>query len=143
MIEITNPNPQVPSKSQITMTKIPNKAKEYDLEKRTLEFSKRIVRMCKVLPKDIINIELIKQGLRSGTAIGSNYIEANDALSKRDFVHRLRIARKEAKETIYWLELIIEANQDLRPRVQPLEEEADELKKILSAIIEKSGIKLK
>lgn len=115
----------------------------YDLEDRTLEFSKRIVRMCKALLKDVVNLELIKQGLRSGTAIGANYIEANDALSKKDFVHRLRIARKEAKETIYWLNLIIEANSSIKERIQPLMCEADELKKILSSIIEKSGIKLK
>ena len=86
------------------MTKNTNKL--YDLEERTLEFGKRIVRMCKVLPKETVNYELIKQCLRSGTSIGANYIEANDALSKKDFVFRLRIARKEAKETVYWLNLI-------------------------------------
>ncbi len=89
MIEIPISKKQFPNKFQITMTKIPNQAKEYDLEKRTLEFSKRIVRMCKTLPKDIVNIELIKQGLRSGTAIGLNYIEANDALSKKDFIQSI------------------------------------------------------
>ena len=123
------------------MNQIPNKP--YNLEERTLEFSKRIVKMCKTLQKDTVNFELMKQGLRSGTAVGANYIEANDALSKKDFVHRLRIARKEAKETVYWLKLIIEANKNLETRIQPLVKEADEIKKILSSIIDKSGIKLK
>ena len=85
---------------------------------------------------------LIKQGLRAGTAIGANYIEANDALSKRDFVHRLRIARKEAKETIYWLRLLLETDEGLAKEINPLIKEADELKRILSSIIDKSGIKL-
>ena len=86
---------------------------------------------------------LTKQGLRSGTAIGANYIEANDALSKKDFVRRLRIARTEAKETIYWLKLILIANENLAEKIHPLIKETDELKRILSSIIDKSGIELK
>ncbi|MBI4709345.1 MAG: four helix bundle protein [Candidatus Portnoybacteria bacterium] len=103
----------------------------FDLEERTLDFSKKMARACKILQKNIINIELIRQGFRAGTSIGANYIEANDALSKKDFVHRLRIARKEAKETIYWLILISETNEGLSKEIQPLIKEADELKRIL------------
>lgn len=117
--------------------------KPYDLEDRTLEFSRIVIGLCKILSKNTINFELTKQCLRSSSAIGANYIEANDSLSKKDFVYRLRIARKEAKETVYWLKLILEANKESENKIRELIKEADELKKILSAIIEKSGIKLK
>ena len=110
---------------------------ERDLDERTLEFAKRIIRMCKELPKDTINRELVKQIIRSGCSVGANYREANDGLSKKDFVHRLRISRKEAKETLYWLELITETNPAIQERIQLLVQECGELIKILSAIIEK------
>lgn len=109
-----------------------------DLEERTLEFAKSIIRLCKVLPRNTINIELIKQLVRSSGSIGANYREANEALGKKDFVHRLRIARKEAKETNYWLELIKEANSSAENQIIVLAKENQELRNILSSIIEKS-----
>src|SRR3989338_2183729 len=112
---------------------------KYDLEERTLEFSKEIIRLCKSLPKNIITIPLIGQLIRSGTAIGANYIEANDSLGKKDFLHRVKIARKEAKETIYWLKLIIEAENKFEEQVNVLLKENIELKNILSTIIKNSG----
>lgn len=112
--------------------------KKYDLEQRTLEFSKRIIKLCKALPRNSVNFKLIDQVIRSGTSIGANYIEANESLSKKDFVHRMRISRKEAKETIYWLNLIQEANSELEKRMKDILSETIELKKILSSIIEKS-----
>ncbi len=66
------------------MSKI-QKSKPYDLEDRTLEFGKRIVRMCKFLPKDSVNLVLIRQVMRSGTSMGSNYREANETETKKDF----------------------------------------------------------
>ena len=113
--------------------------KKYDLEERTLEFSKEIIRLCKTLPKNIITIPLIGQLIRSGTAIGANYIEANDSLGKKDFIHRIKIARKEAKETIYWLKLIIEAENRFEEQVKILIKECIELKNILSSIINNSS----
>lgn len=113
--------------------------KQYDLEDRTLEFSKRIIRLGKTLEKKgIVNEVLIKQAVRSGTSPGANYRETNEALSKKDFVHKIRISRKEAKENMYWLELIIEANPDMKQRLIPLRKEAEELKKIFSTILDKS-----
>jgi four helix bundle protein len=70
-----------------------------DLEDRTTEFAKRIIRLCKELPKDRINNRLVDQIIRSAGSVGANYREANEALGKKDFAHRLRISRKEAKET--------------------------------------------
>ena len=90
------------------------------LDERTLEFGKRIIRLCKKLPKNAIAIEPLKQVMRSGCSVGANYREANDALSKKDFTFRMRISRKEVNE------------------INPLMQEANELVKILSSIIEKS-----
>lgn len=116
--------------------------KKYDLEERTLEFSKTIILFGKKLPKDIINLPLISQLIRSATSIGANYREANDALGKKDFIHRIRIARKEAKETIYWLELILETNPGNGGEIKVLLDECVQLRNILSAIINKMDISL-
>ncbi len=87
----------------------------------------------------VANIEDSKQVIRSSGSVGANYIEANEALSKKDFKFRVKISRKEAKESIYWPRLISETN-DLpnQKEVKDLIQEATELKKILSAIIDKS-----
>ena len=119
------------------MTKIQN-SKIYDLEERTLEFGKRIIRMCKAITKNTVNNTLMNQIMRSGTSVGANYREANETETKKDFCFRMRICRKEGKETIYWLNLIIEANPEMEERIKPLTQEAQELVKIFAAIIEKS-----
>jgi len=118
------------------MTKIIN-SKQYDLEDRTLEFGKRIIRLSKSLPKNTINFKLIDQIMRSGTSMGANYREANETETKKDFKFRIRICRKEGKETIYWLNLIIEANPEFKERIKPLLQETTELVKIFAAILEK------
>ena len=85
----------------------------YNLEDRTLQFSKDIIALCKELFRNGINLPLISQIVRSATSVGANYREANDGLGKKDFVLRLRIARKEAKESSYWLELLAESNPQI------------------------------
>lgn len=112
--------------------------KIFDLEARTLDFSKKIIHLCLELPKNTVNFRLIDQLIRSATSIGANYREANDSLSKKDFIHRLRISRKEAKETVYWLELLEEANPFKRNEIEPCINKAQQLRNILSAIINKS-----
>ena len=109
-----------------------------DLEERTTEFAKRVIRLCKELPKDRINNPLVGQIIRSSGSIGANYREANEALGKKDFAHRLRIARKEAKETEHWLELIKETNPELSERMEDLFKELREIRNILSAILSKA-----
>lgn len=135
MTNFQTPNQTSPNGSDGT-----GQAKKYKqpLDERTLEFAKRVIRLCKTLPKNPVAIEPIRQVMRSGCSVGANYREANDALSKKDFAHRLRISRKEAKETTYWLELLIEACPDFQNAIDPLMQEAQELVKILSSIIEKS-----
>ncbi|MBP9751326.1 MAG: four helix bundle protein [Candidatus Moranbacteria bacterium] len=119
------------------MTNDQSPKKKFDLEDRTLDFAKRVVRMCKELPTNTVNDNLVDQVIRSAGSVGANYREANDALGTKDFLMRLKISRKEVKETHFWLELIIEANPDLKKRIESLFQESLELKKILSAIITK------
>lgn len=111
---------------------------KFDLEARTTEFAKRVIRLCKFIPNNPINYRLSGQAVGSAGSVGANYREANDSLGKKDFLHRLRISRKEAKEIIHWLDLIEEANPEVSNRMESLKQEAIELKKILSAIIIKS-----
>ncbi|GAG59778.1 unnamed protein product [marine sediment metagenome] len=83
------------------------------------------------------NIEIMKQIIRSSGSVGANYIEANEALSKKDFAMRVKICRKEAKESRYWLKLIEVMGEDTEKRRQSLINEATELMKIFGSIVEK------
>ncbi len=113
--------------------------KQYDLEDRTLEFARRVRAFVKEIPKTLANIEDCKQLVKASGSIGANYIEANEALSKKDFLMRIKICRKEAKESRYWSRLIhIEANQDLEKVRAYLEQEAAELTHIFGSIVSKS-----
>ena len=112
----------------------------YDLEERTFQFAKRVRIFVKRLPKTMANIEDGKQVIRSSGSVGANYIEANEALSKKDFLMRIKISRKEAKESAYFLRLIRETNDSVfEEEASKLHNEAVELKKIFSAIINKSS----
>jgi len=113
-------------------------AKQFDLEKRTAEFAKGVIKLCKGLSKNPINDRLTGQAVGAAGSVGANYREANDSLGKKDFIQRLKIARREAKESLYWLELILEANVTKDNEIKPLIKEAEELKNILSAVINKS-----
>jgi len=111
----------------------------FGLEERTLIFAKKVVRLCKTLLGSPVNAVLINQLVRASGSVGANYREANDALSKRDFMHRIKITRKEAKESHYWLQLLLEINPKAEKQVHQLLQEVYELKKIFSAIIDKSS----
>jgi four helix bundle protein len=113
--------------------------KTYDLEDRTLEFAKEVRKFVKQLPKHTANSEDGRQVIRSSGSVGANYIEANESLSKKDFVMRIKICRKEAKESRYWLRLIdTGASETLEGSCQKLAEEAQELMNIFGAILRKS-----
>jgi len=119
------------------MTKIQN-SKQYDLEERTFQFAKRCRDFVKKLPKTVDSFEYAKQLIRSSGSQAANYIEANESLSKKDFVHRVKISRKEAKESRLWLRLChVGANQMLIKEQQLLIQESIELTKIFGAILEK------
>ncbi len=115
-----------------------NKDKKYDLEDRTSEFSKGIIRLCKKLPKNVVNFKLIDQLVRASGSVGANYIEASEALGKKDFLYRIRVTRKECKETTYWLELIKEANADFEKEIDFHIQESRELRNIFTSILNKS-----
>jgi len=119
------------------MTEIQN-SKHYDLEDRTLEFAKKVRLFVKKLPKTIGNFEDGKQLIRSSGSIGSNYIEANESFSKKDFVMRIKISRKEAKESRYWLRLVEVNAAILEDERNVLIKEVTELMKIFGSMIEKS-----
>jgi four helix bundle protein len=99
--------------TNVQMDKIQIK-KPYDLEERTLQYTKDVISLVGKAPKSLSNIEVAKQLVRSAGSVGANYIEANESLGKKDFVMHARIARKEAKESRYWLQLI-ECNDYLQP----------------------------
>jgi four helix bundle protein len=109
------------------------------LEDRTFEFAKAVRVFVRKLKKDVANIEDSKQVVRSSGSVGANYIEANDSLSKKDFVMRIKICRKEAKESRYWLRLIETFEEEvLGSERQRLAGEAQELMNIFGAILRKS-----
>ena len=111
----------------------------YDLEERTYQFAKNVRFFVKTLPKTIANIEDGKQVIKASGSVGANYIEANESLSKKDFKMRIKICRKEAKESAYWLRLLNETNNLKNANdAKNLMQEANELKKIFSSILEKS-----
>jgi four helix bundle protein len=113
--------------------------KQYNLEDRTLEYAFKTRTFIKKLPKSIANFEDIKQLVRSSGSVGANYIEANESLSKKDFIMRVRISKKEAKESRFWFRLIDTNNEStLEKERQNLIQETEELMKIFGSIIEKS-----
>ena len=112
-------------------------ARRYDLGDRTLRFARMINTYVKGLPKNLSNIEYAQQLIRASGSVGANYIEAEEALSRKDFLMRIKISRKEAKESRYWLELT-EAHQAQDGERRSLIQEAIELTKIFGSIVEKS-----
>ncbi|MCI0619764.1 four helix bundle protein [Candidatus Wolfebacteria bacterium] len=121
------------------MTNKVHNTKRYDLEERTFWFGQDVRTFVKKLPKNIGNIEDGKQLVRSSGSVGANYIEANESLSKKDFVHRIRICRKESKESVHWLRLVDTGGaQALEQERGFLVQEATELMKIFSVIMRKS-----
>ncbi len=112
----------------------------YNLENRTYLFARECRFLIRELSKIINNIEDGKQLIRASGSVGANYIEANEKLGDKDFLMRTKIARKESKEAEYWLRLLKDLNSDYQAKVKELIKEAVELRRILSAIINKRSI---
>jgi len=130
-----NPKHEILNTKQYRSTNDKN-SKQYDLEERTLKFAKEVIRFVKGLPRSIASAEIAKQLVRSSSSIGANYIEANESLSKKDFLMRIKISRKESKESIYWLKLV--ETKDQEKSRESLIGEATELMKIFGSIAEKT-----
>ncbi len=112
--------------------------KKFDLAKRTSKFGEEVIIFLKTVPNNNINGPLINQTVRSATSIGANYMEADCAESKKDFLHKIGICKKEAKETTHWLHMIAIASPDKAEKCRKLWKEAHELTLIFSAIINNS-----
>ena len=114
--------------------------KRYDLEGRTELFARRVRTFIKTLPRTVTNIDDARQLGRASGSVAANYLEANEAISRKDFYHRLRIARKEAKETRLFLRLLdCGCEPDVQREQAALAQEATELMNILGAILRKTG----
>jgi four helix bundle protein len=108
----------------------------YDLEARTFQFAQRVRAFVRQLPRTLANIEDAKQLVRSSGSVGANYIEANEALSRKDFAMRVKICRKEAKESSFFLRLLhTGADPSLESERQALVQEAREFTHIFGAIV--------
>ena len=111
----------------------------YDLEDRTFQFASRVRGFVKKLPRTVCNMEDVKQVVRSSGSVGANYLEANEALSKKDFRLRIRISKKESKETRYWLRLLdTQDEKSLNSERDRLVQESTELMRIFGAILQNS-----
>jgi len=109
----------------------------FDLERRTTNFAKKVIKICQAVPRNPINDRITGQLAGCSGSIGANYREANDALGKKDFLSKIKTSRREAKETIHWLELLMTANPRVKAETELLISEAVEYKNIFSAIIKK------
>jgi len=107
----------------------------YDLEERVEDFGENIIDLAKKVKVTPITKPIIEQLVASGCSIGANYFEANGASSKKDFLNKVYIAKKEAKETQHWLRMIAKAEPKIKEEAKKLWKEAFELTKILSTII--------
>jgi four helix bundle protein len=114
-----------------------NKEQKYDLEGRTALFGESVVEFAKLIPANQVTRSLIDQVVRSGTSIGANYCEADDASTKKEFRQKIGYCRKESRETKHWLRMIVKAVPELRDQAAPLWQEAKELHLIFAAILRK------
>lgn len=110
---------------------------KYDLEERTAKFGENIIKFAKKIPVNLVTQRLIPQLVAAGTSIGSNYCEADDAESGKDFKHKIGISKKEARETKYWLRIIATAAPEIKEEARVFWQEAKELHLIFNSICQK------
>ncbi|MEK7664125.1 MAG: four helix bundle protein [Patescibacteria group bacterium] len=118
--------------------KMPTK---YNLEERTAKFGEDVINFSKIIPINLITQRIIPQLVASGTSIGSNYCEADDAESSKDFKHKIGICKKETRETKHWLRMIAVAIPELKEKARNLWQEAKELHLIFNSIYKKVNSK--
>jgi four helix bundle protein len=106
----------------------------FDLEERTAVFGESIVDFAKTIPLSPITNRLVGQLVGAATSVGANYCEADDAVSKKDFRHKISICKREARETKFFLRMIVRAVPELREAAKPLWQEAKELHLIFAKI---------
>jgi four helix bundle protein len=106
----------------------------YDLEERTLMFSKKLLGYIKSVYITDINKNILNQVLRSWTSIGANYCEANGSSSKKDLANKIFICKKESKETVYWLKLLLTITSNSPNQLEAIAKEAEEIACIFNKI---------
>jgi len=113
--------------------------KAYPLQVRTKIFAISVISLVRGLKVSHLNSNIVQQLLRSSSSVGANYHEASETDTKKDFANKIRIARKEAKESVYWCDLLLETvGPDHRLSISEIKDESSQLVKILAAIYEKS-----
>ncbi len=112
----------------------PAKPRVYDLEERTARFGEAVIDFVKQIPQDAVTSRLISQLVGAATSVGANYVEADDAVSKKEFLKNIGTCRKEARETKHFLRMIVRAVPELKPQARTLWLEAKELNLIFSKI---------
>jgi len=120
-----------------------NKNPKYDLEERTAKFGEEIIKFSKKIPHNLTTQRMIPQLVASGTSVGANYSEADDAESGKDFKHKISICKKEARETKHWVRMIVVAVPELKDDARKLWQEAHELNLIFNSIVNKINKKNK
>jgi len=118
------------------------KNKKYDLEERTAKFAEAVITLVLKLPKTPVNKRIIEQLVGSSGSIAANYCEAIEGESKKDFVHKIGICKKEIKETKLWLRLLAKAQPEMSDDLKTLWKEAQELLLIFSKIVISSRISI-
>ena len=108
--------------------------KLFDLEERTAKFGENVIELCKKVNCDVITRPIISQLVRSATSIGANYMEANAAISKKDFRNKIYLCRKETQETKHWLRMLAKCTPNLKEIIQDLWRESQELTLIFHKI---------
>ena len=112
----------------------PNQKRVYDLEERTARFGEAVIDFAKTIPQDAVTNRLIGQLVGAATSVGANYVEADDAVSKKEFLKNIGTCRKEARETKHFLRMVVRAVPELKPEARKLWTEARELNLIFSTI---------
>ena len=112
---------------------------KFDLHDRTASFGEQIISFAKSLPNDRVLAPLVPQLVRAGTSVGANYCEADDAVSKKEFFHKIGTCKKEAHETKYWLRMIVAAEPACKDNARKLWQEAKELHLIFAAIFRRKA----
>lgn len=114
---------------------MPNAKSKIDIYFRIDELVYKIILFLRLVPKNLENNEILKQIIRSACSIGANANEADGTLTKKEFLHTFSIARKESKETLYWLRLLTRLNPNLVSKTKEIEQECSEIVAILSKIL--------
>ena len=122
------------SGSELVIREESNDSRVYDLEERTARFGEMVIEFAKTIPQNPVTNRIIAQLIGAGTSVGANYVEADDAVSKRDFLKSIGTCRKEARETKHFLRMAVRAVPNLKPEARKIWMEAREQHLIFSKI---------